>query len=63
MSISTTATQAEMRALWEATVKLEKMVAPYASGAATPTVPGRFTIAEVDAMLVTHAAAVTAASS
>ncbi len=49
MALSATATQAEFRTAAEACIKLDNMLAMYFSGAATPTKPGRFTEAEVQA--------------
>ena len=49
MAISTTATQAELVTLYEAAQKLEVCTRQYADGSATPTKPGRFTEAEVQA--------------
>lgn len=49
MALSTTATQAEFRTAWETIVNLEKCLDMYASGAATPTKPGRFTEVQVQA--------------
>ena len=49
MPISTTATQAELVTLYETAQKLEACTRQYADGSATPTKPGRFTEAEVQA--------------
>ena len=60
MALSTTGSVTEFRTAWEATVKLEKCLAFYASGAAAPTVPGRFTEAQVQAAIDAVQAALTA---
>lgn len=60
MAISTTATQAELRAAHTATVKLEISLRQYADGSATPTKPGRFTEAEVQAYIDAAQAALAA---
>ena len=49
MALSTTATQAEFRTAYETVQKLETRLRQYHDGAATPTKPGRFTEAEVQA--------------
>lgn len=49
MALSTTATQAEFRTAYAAVYKLEVRLRQYADGSATPTKPGRFTEAEVQA--------------
>ena len=49
MALSTTATQVEFRAAYDATVKLEIALRQYSDGSATPVKPGRFTEAEVQA--------------
>ena len=49
MPISTSATQAELVTLYETAQKLEVCTRQYADGSATPTKPGRFTEAEVQA--------------
>lgn len=51
MALSTTATQAEFRTAAETCIKLSKCLDMYYSGAATPTKPGRFTEAEVQASI------------
>lgn len=60
MAISTTATQAELRTLYNATAKLEVCLRQYADGSATPTKVGRFTEAEVQAAIDAVQAAATA---
>lgn len=49
MAISTTATQAELRTAYTTVHKLEIALRQYSDGSATPTKPGRFTEAEVQA--------------
>lgn len=49
MAISTTATQAELRTAYGAVTNLEVCLRQYNDGSATPTKPGRFTEAEVQA--------------
>lgn len=49
MALSTTATQAEFRTAFEAVLKLHICLRQYHDGSATPTKPGRFTEAEVQA--------------
>lgn len=49
MAISTTATQAELRTAYTTVHKLAIALRQYADGSATPTKPGRFTEAEVQA--------------
>lgn len=49
MALSATATQAEFRTAWETVVKLQICLGQYSDGSATPTKPGRFTEAEVQA--------------
>ena len=51
MALSTTATQAEFRTATEKCITLGKCLAMYYSGAATPTKPGRFTEAQVQAAI------------
>lgn len=51
MAISTTATQAELRTAHSDVYKLEIALRQYADGSATPTKPGRFTEAEVQAYI------------
>ena len=51
MAISTTATQAELRTAYVTVAKLEICLRQYADGSATPTKPGRFTEAEVQAAI------------
>ena len=51
MALSTTATQVEFNTAYVATVKLEVALRQYADGSATPTKPGRFTEAEVQAFV------------
>lgn len=51
MALSTTATVTEFRTAWEATVALEIALQQYSQGSASPTVPGRFTEAEVQAKI------------
>lgn len=51
MAISTTATQAELRTLYKTAVQLSICTRQYADGSATPTKPGRFTEAEVQAAI------------
>ena len=49
MALSTTATQVEFRTAFEAVTKLGICLRQYHDGSATPTKPGRFTEAEVQA--------------
>ena len=49
MALSATATQAEFRTAYNEVYKLEIQLRQYADGSATPTKPGRFTEAEVQA--------------
>lgn len=49
MALSATATQAEFRTAYAATLKLEICLRQYDDGSATPAKPGRFTEAEVQA--------------
>lgn len=49
MALSTTATQAEFRTAYADAVKLSIALRQYADGSATPTKPGRFTEAQVQA--------------
>lgn len=51
MAFTTTATQAEFRTAYDATVKLEKCLEMYANGSATKDKPGRFTEVEVQAAI------------
>ena len=51
MALSTTATQVEFAAAYKAAVQLEVALRQYADGSATPTKPGRFTEAEVQAFV------------
>lgn len=51
MALSTTATQAEFRTAYNTVVKLEIALRQYYDGSATPTKPGRFTEAEVQAAI------------
>ena len=51
MALSTTATQVEFNTAYAATSKLEIALRQYADGSATPTKPGRFTEAEVQAYI------------
>ena len=51
MAISTTATQAELRTAYDTVHKLAICLRQYADGSATPTKPGRFTEAEVQAYI------------
>lgn len=60
MALSTTGTQVEFRAAYAATVKLEVALRQYADGSATPTKPGRFTEAEVQALIDAAQAALAA---
>lgn len=60
MAISTTATQAELRTAYDTVHKLEICLRQYADGSATPTKPGRFTEAEVQAAVDAVQAALTA---
>lgn len=60
MALSTTATQAEFRTAYAAALKLEIALRQYADGSATPTKPGRFTEAEVQAAVDAVQAALTA---
>ena len=60
MAISTTATQAELRTAYDTVYKLAICLRQYADGSATPTKPGRFTEAEVQAAVDAVQAALTA---
>lgn len=60
MAISTTATQAELRTAYDTVHKLTICLRQYADGSATPTKPGRFTEAEVQAAVDAVQAALTA---
>ncbi len=60
MAISTTATQAELVTLYRTAADLEIKCRQYADGSATPTKPGRFTEAEVQAAIDAVQAAATA---
>lgn len=60
MAISATATQVELRAAYEACLKLLPALQPYAQGDATPTKPGRFTDAEVVTLCTAMQTALTA---
>lgn len=51
MALSTTATQAEFRTAYEDCLKLEISLRQYHDGSATPTKPGRFTEAQVQAYI------------
>lgn len=51
MALSTTATQAEFRTAYEDCLKLEIALRQYHDGSATPTKPGRFTEAQVQAYI------------
>lgn len=57
---SGTDTTAELRTLYNAVLKLEVMLRPYADGSATATKPGRFTEAEIDTQITAVSAAITA---
>lgn len=60
MAISTTATQTELRTAYDTVHKLAICLRQYADGSATPTKPGRFTEAEVQAAVDAVQAALTA---
>jgi len=60
MALSATATSAEFHTAWETVYKLAACLEMYSSGAATPTKPGRFTEAEVQAAVDACQAALTA---
>jgi len=60
MALSTTATQAEFATAYATTLKLEIALRQYADGSATPTKPGRFTEAEVQAYVDAAQAALAA---
>lgn len=60
MAISATATQAELTTLWATAHNLAIATSQYADGSATPTKPGRFTEAEVQAAIDAVQAAATA---
>lgn len=49
MALSSTATQTEFRTAYETVSKLHICLRQYHDGSATPTKPGRFTEAEVQA--------------
>lgn len=51
MALSTTATQVEFRTAADTVHKLSICLRQYADGSATPTKPGRFTEAEVQAAI------------
>lgn len=57
---SGTDTTVEIRNLYEAVLKLEVMLRPYAQGDATATKPGRFTEAQIDTQITAVSAAITA---
>lgn len=50
MSISTTATRAEIVTLYNAVVKLEISLRQIVDGSGSPAAPGRFTAAQVDTL-------------
>lgn len=50
MSISTTATRAEIVTLYKAVVKLEIALRQIVDGSGSPAYPGRFTAAQVDTL-------------
>lgn len=50
MSISTTATRAEIVTLYKAVVKLEIALRQIIDGYGSPAAPGRFTAAQVDTL-------------
>ena len=60
MALSTTGTQAEFRTAYETVSKLAICLRQYHDGSATPTKPGRFTEAEVQAAVDAVQAALTA---
>lgn len=60
MALSATATQAELRTAYDAVVKLEISLRQYSDGSATPTKPGRFSEAEVQAFIDAAQAALAA---
>lgn len=60
MAFVTTATQVELRAAHQAVYKLEIALAQYSDGSATPTKPGRFSEAEVQALVDAAQAALAA---
>lgn len=57
---SGTDTTAEIVTLYEAVLKLEVMLRPYAQGDATATKPGRFTEAQIDTQITAVSAAIIA---
>lgn len=63
MAFTSTATQAEFRTAYEASVKLVKCLEMYAQGDATKDKPGRFTEVEVQAAIDAVQAALTAIES
>lgn len=62
MSVSTTATQAELVTLKKTVYNLNIMLRQVADGSGTPALPGRFTAAEIDAQIVLVSNAITAAT-
>ena len=63
MAFTSTATQAEFRTAWEASVKLTQCLQAYAQGDATKDKPGRFTEVQVQAAIDAVQAALTAIES
>ena len=57
---SGTDTNAELRTLYNAILKLEVMLRQYDDGSATATKPGRFTEAQIDTQISAVSAAITA---
>lgn len=62
MSITTTATVAELNTLYDEVYKLEIMLRQVKDGSGTPAAPGRFTAAEIDAQITAVSDAITAAT-
>ena len=62
MSISTTATRAELVTLHDACINLAIMLRQVKQGDAAPATPGRFTAAQIDTQITAVSAAITAAN-
>lgn len=62
MAIATTATRAELVALYNAVYKLQIALRQVVDGSGTAAAPGRFTSAEVDTLIAAADAAITAAT-
>lgn len=62
MSISTTATRAELVTLHNEVYQLEIMLRQVVDGSGAPATPGRFTAAEIDTQITAVSTAITAAT-